>query len=519
MRKRWILVAGLLTAPGAWAQVPSDAQAYFQWMLAVTDDTLTPRMAAHLSTAGLNGDEAVKAARILSDFKAKEFGLEESYNNLPSVQEGRNDGTESFYLKQQLLVVNTVAKLGQALSTESFSKLDARIQHEKGNIRVASAPHKHDSMLMPVSFGGRPQRLGMTPNYTYYNTSASGFVIYPVTPSMLTDTNCQPFPQWNAANLVDGDPSTVGFSTDTSQAWQSCVSIDFGAPQDIVEIGMYLSATNYNGQFAIYYSDDKVNWVYTSPGADYFAPSNAGWNYFGWVDAGSHRYWQVSMANTPGAGPTINELQLIRPGSIHYTTSQVTGTTSCPDGCPPLAKHVGWAQVVVASTVHNTFGPQVYPTSYINVSDSESTVLPVGGPPVNVSTTGGVNCTVAGNGFSGTPSINNDIIFATTYSENLNIGCGTIGGLKCTEIIDYCTPDSVPPDYDPTQAVGTQPIISAPFFIGHADCDRPHGSPIGTHWECLTPTPPGYTLPRGTPVRRTCTNTDKGTKGDWPGPW
>ncbi|MDD5564486.1 MAG: hypothetical protein PHQ91_12315 [Thermoanaerobaculaceae bacterium] len=109
---------------------------------------------------------------------------------------------------------------------------------------------------------------------------------------------------FSAANLVDGNIGTVGFETNTAVAG-SCLKIDQQVRNE--KVRLYLSAAGYAGIFRVEYSDDDVSYF---PASGSWNPNGAGWNEVVLGVRLQHRYWRLYLENTPGPGPTINELEL-----------------------------------------------------------------------------------------------------------------------------------------------------------------------------------------------------------------
>jgi len=131
-----------------------------------------------------------------------------------------------------------------------------------------------------------------------------------VTSGMLSHSGMGSF---SAANCVDGNTGTVGWNTDTATAG-AYVQIDLGASndKDYVKLRMYTTAASSTAQYKIQYSDNGSSWTDAVffTGTTAFVPAISGWNYFAWPSVGPHRYWRITLMNTPGAGPDIAEIVL-----------------------------------------------------------------------------------------------------------------------------------------------------------------------------------------------------------------
>jgi hypothetical protein len=95
---------------------------------------------------------------------------------------------------------------------------------------------------------------------------------------------------------------------------------------------------------------------------------------------------------------------------------------------------------------------------------------------------------------------------AITYSKNVG------GSSGAWQLQDWCTPESSPPDWRPTQAISR---TNYPYFKGLTICKRKSGSPRGSPWSC-NPNPTPAANGAIDPTLQVCTNWDAGTHGTWP---
>jgi hypothetical protein len=93
---------------------------------------------------------------------------------------------------------------------------------------------------------------------------------------------------------------------------------------------------------------------------------------------------------------------------------------------------------------------------------------------------------------------------AITYSKNVG------GSSAAWQLQDWCTPESSPPDWRPTQAISR---TNYPYFKGLTICKRKSGSPRGSPWSC-NPNPNPTPAANGAidPTLQVCTNWDAGTQ-------
>lgn len=92
---------------------------------------------------------------------------------------------------------------------------------------------------------------------------------------------------------------------------------------------------------------------------------------------------------------------------------------------------------------------------------------------------------------------------ATTKSKKT----GGSGG--AWHVLDWCSPKSTPPDWNPTIAASQ---YDWPYYISVSVCSRPANAAKGTAWNCQ-PNPSPVSAGSVDPSRPDCTNYDAGTSG------
>ncbi len=134
-----------------------------------------------------------------------------------------------------------------------------------------------------------------------------GFIMDNPTSGMITQSGLSSF---SAAQLVDGNTGTVGWDTNFSVAgaWLQ-IDLGLGNEKAYVQTRVYASAAGYTGIYSIqYYDISSSTWLDAVTG---FAPSASGWNSIAWPSVGPRQYWRY-LLTTPGAGATLNELEMYR---------------------------------------------------------------------------------------------------------------------------------------------------------------------------------------------------------------
>lgn len=113
---------------------------------------------------------------------------------------------------------------------------------------------------------------------------------------------------WVAAQLVDGNIATRGFSLDASGVG-SYVRIDFGATneQELVEWRYYVDGAATKADWTIQYSDDAAAWNNAYTGFNVLG--SAGWHECNWGSVGAYRYWQSYKTDVAGGVDDHMELE------------------------------------------------------------------------------------------------------------------------------------------------------------------------------------------------------------------
>jgi hypothetical protein len=97
------------------------------------------RQRAFLKAAGIGDADLESAIAVLATFKKSYDDLVKRYND--SVDTANRAGTppdlETFLSQQDALVESTRQALAAAIGAEKMSRVEARVQHEKTNMRVA----------------------------------------------------------------------------------------------------------------------------------------------------------------------------------------------------------------------------------------------------------------------------------------------------------------------------------------------------------------------------------------------
>lgn len=129
----------------------------------------------------------------------------------------------------------------------------------------------------------------------------------PVVAGDVTNSGMSAF---SAANLVDGNPDTQAFHTDT-EVPGDYVMWDFGRPVELDRCDIWMAQNPTPGQqWQVQYGDSSGG-SFTTISVDAgnpFNPQVERRNTFRWAShgIGAHRYWRLRLNNTPGAGPYIN---------------------------------------------------------------------------------------------------------------------------------------------------------------------------------------------------------------------
>jgi hypothetical protein len=376
-----LLLLGL--GSGLMAQTTPDLKAYRLFFTAITDDTLTNREAAHLKGAGVIDAEKQAVHLVLTGFKIRYAKLVEAYNNSPNTLAGTNVDTNAFLIQLDMLVQSTIDQL-KSKAPVSYPDFDDKVNsvmatNEKLKTAqpVASIPMKHE--MMGGGMGEpepMPQGGAMTPVYDRYLTYALDtnplFSPIALTTSMFYGTGLG---NWNPAAAIDSNPSTVAFDTNNSAGgvngnpnWVYW-TLDFGSnPQPLEMLTYYMSAAGSAANWQVWWTDDSP-WQWHTVVTN-FIPSKAGSNVSLWAAAGAHRHWAFVLTNTPGLGPTVNEIKVGTFNShMMYITNTVEGYTSGCSGVCSTAKHQGVATNTINGVGSDVTGNWVSPPTWISISN------------------------------------------------------------------------------------------------------------------------------------------------------
>lgn len=131
--------------------------------------------------------------------------------------------------------------------------------------------------------------------------------------SAYTHSGLTAFDATKVENLDYGD---AAWDTDSAVAG-AWLQLDTGAGNafEFRECRIYAQAAGYAGVYDIEYSDNGSVWSLASAA---FKPLAAGLNSRRFAGVGAHRYWRIKLTNTPGAGPSLSELDFVAglPGII-----------------------------------------------------------------------------------------------------------------------------------------------------------------------------------------------------------
>jgi hypothetical protein len=338
-----------------------------------------------------------------------------------------------------------------------------------------------------------------------------------LTASMLSDAGMGAF---SAANAVDGNLSDVAWNTNTATGGGgSYVQLDLGIYKQLEQLNFCMSAAGSTSSYGLFYYDDTTtNWIEILHG---YVPSLSGCNPVTWSPIGARRYFRFQLNNTPGTGPTVNELQVFIFNQTPTFTSTVslTGTASC-SGCQGNPQHIGY----VANNISNDHNPSVvspavsYP-SYINVSNTDSGILNLNGSGTNDPVQGDVNCSVGGLIFA---SIFSNMVVEAAFSQTQDqaqppiAGPDQFGRFTYLQTI-WCSDASSPSDWRPTQV---KSVIRASYYLGMTFCGSFTGG--ADSFFCLSNLMDGvpYTkydgsvaVPWANPAKYDCTNYSRNIDG------
>jgi len=211
---------------------------------------------------------------------------------------------------------------------------------------------------------------------------------------------------------------------------------------------------------------------------------------------------------------------------------EVSGTTSCPNGCPPNAKHTGYAALYVNGSGTRNNSGQGYPTTYLQTGSTQ--ILNFSSPTqVQVSTQGSVLCTIVGTIFnaptSGSGIFNGYLEIAFTYFGSNHTVVGTHNGNNVYTVTPFCSSTYAPPDDKATEVASPIDAADPNGWVTASACGR-FTKTTGTPWICSSFAQPFLNFPvteaswwpnvKQAPLR-ICTNYDKGAYGlmTLPIPW
>lgn len=119
-----------------------DSSGYRLYFIAVSENPSpsvaeTTRQRAHLTSAGLKGDDIQAAATVLADFKTQYAALISLYNESADVKSGSQAGLPLFLSKREALVQATRDALKTALTPKGMTSFHAHVLGEKARMKVA----------------------------------------------------------------------------------------------------------------------------------------------------------------------------------------------------------------------------------------------------------------------------------------------------------------------------------------------------------------------------------------------
>ncbi|MCI0422755.1 MAG: phage tail protein [Acidobacteria bacterium] len=115
------------------------------------------------------------------------------------------------------------------------------------------------------------------------------------------------FTLFDAVAAVDGVLATPAFGVDSASSGATMtLDLGAGAARRFILCKIYALAAGSLAEFSIRWSDDGAAWTSVATG---WVPQFAGWNKMRLATLGAHRYWQLQLTNTPGAGPEFGEVE------------------------------------------------------------------------------------------------------------------------------------------------------------------------------------------------------------------
>lgn len=116
---------------------------------------------------------------------------------------------------------------------------------------------------------------------------------------------------WNAAQLVDGNTGTIGFSAG-SAGTSDRVEITLTAAADLCRLDVYVDGAT-TAQWYVQYHNGSA-WVTV---ATLNCSGGAGWKSATWTGAGDKTRWSITPVSAPGSGPYYNELRVFKTGTAY----------------------------------------------------------------------------------------------------------------------------------------------------------------------------------------------------------
>jgi hypothetical protein len=165
---------------------------------------------------------------------------------------------------------------------------------------------------------------------------------------------------FSAANAVNEVHNDVAWHTNSASSG-AYVRTDFGVPVELARCALWVlfdqrasgtgvapnpGTTNQNnGIYDIEYSDDGSSWSTAIAG---FRPVLPLRNAIHWGNRGAHRYWQLKLTNTPGAGAAIAGLEWYE--SELDDAATIEEANYCDDEVPQPADDSAYQTVTSATT-------------------------------------------------------------------------------------------------------------------------------------------------------------------------
>jgi hypothetical protein len=102
-------------------------------------DQQSKRQAAQLSKINLREPDQKELASVLANFCSEYHNLIQTYNEAATAANARGERSDISYLllERDQLVQSTHDKLKNSISTDSWARFDAYVQHEKSHMKVS----------------------------------------------------------------------------------------------------------------------------------------------------------------------------------------------------------------------------------------------------------------------------------------------------------------------------------------------------------------------------------------------